>query len=33
MNNKINLSNWIKFGTLNMRGINENYNIKTLVSD
>ena len=33
MNNKTYLSNWINFGTLNVRGINENYKIKTLVSD
>ena len=25
--------NWINFGTLKVRGINENYKIKTLVSD
>ena len=33
MNNKSYLSNWVNFGTLNVRGINENYKIKTLVSD
>ena len=30
-NNKTYISNWINFGTLNVRGINENYRIKTLV--
>ena len=30
MNNKTSLSNWINIGTLNVRGINENYKIKTL---
>ena len=29
---KTSLSNWINFEPLNVRGINENYKIKTLVS-
>ena len=33
MNNKTYLSNWINVGTYNVRGIHENYKIKTVVSD